>query len=99
MPSKQEEIREEIAKFNYYYPDGKPKVRQKWETLSDEEKKPYLDVAKLQVSYLHSKGVVIKVERELSTDFAYEDATLNLAARGERLSMLRADFGAFESLI
>ena len=52
--TKQEEILDGVAEFNYYYPDGKPTIRVKWEELSDEQKKPYLDVARLQVFKLHS---------------------------------------------
>ena len=55
-----EEIMEGIAEYNYYYPDGKPTIRRSWGLLTDEEKKPYTDVAKLQVFKLHSQGVAIK---------------------------------------
>ncbi len=74
--NKQEEIREGIAQYNYYYPDGKPRIRKNWGLLSVEEKKPYLDVARLQVFKLHSQGVVIKVDRELPKCVFHEDQML-----------------------
>lgn len=65
MKTIQDEIQEGVAEFNYYYPDGKPCLRRKWELLSAEERKPYLDVARLQVSKLHYQGVRVVKEKEL----------------------------------
>ena len=58
--TRQEEISDGVAEFNYLYPDGKPKIRIPWESLSPEGRKPYLDVASLQIFKLHSQGCVLK---------------------------------------
>lgn len=50
-------------------------------------------------AYLDSQDVAIKVGGQLPIDYGYDDAALNLAARGERLSMLKAGYTATMSLI
>ena len=64
--SKQQEIIEGMAECIYYscY-DRQLILGLRWDVLSPETKRPYINIAELQLKYLHSQGVVIKVDRKL----------------------------------
>ena len=94
--TKQEEIREGIyALFSGCFTNMTGK-------LPNEEEMGWLNAYTEQMQvYLHSQGVVIKVDRELPVMprdwYGYGD--VNSTYKAGRESLLKADFGAFENLI
>ena len=93
---KTDEIIDVLAEFNYYYPDGKPILRVEWESLDDEGKKPYRDVARLQVLNLKSR-VWLKTERELPFT-GTSDGTWLLWAAIQKDKMLEAGYQPVDEL-
>ncbi len=70
--TKQEEIREKLAEQLYYWKEGSNYACE-WSKLLQAFKDYYLNGADQVLTYLHSQGVVIKVDRELPDKAWYCD--------------------------
>jgi len=122
MASKQEEIREGIAKqllqgtidARYGCPqkdlEGNPSVQTGWASEPDKVREHYLQKADQILIYLHSQGVVIKVDRELPEHWGnkidWRNKKLNEAGKAyskvyyvAQEDMLKAGYVAVEPLI
>ncbi len=100
-----EEIREELAKRRYY--DGMVGIGSgipKWEDRTEVEREYFRGKIKEDFWYLHSKGVVIRVDRELPTLAMHEPEESKQLTKGEvyglcTVDMLKAGYSAVEPLI
>ena len=73
LKQKRERMLDALAQYLYSYPYGQPTIRLKWEEQDESERKPYLDVAALQLAYLSFQGVKIVDETaELPMDEFFE---------------------------
>ncbi len=96
--SKQDIIREELAKRRYY--DGMVGVGSgipRWEDRTDVEREHFRTKIDSDFQYLHSQGVVIKVGNKLPT-ISYHSAYPENEERYQQ-AMLDAGYVAVKSLI
>ena len=105
--TKQEEIREGIAEFLWkrgakhtrFWPFSALEKVEKESPYLKGTRQAYLKKVDQLLSYLHSQGVVIKVERELPQCPSNRDDTVRLIWEEAQQAMLNAGFTATEPLI
>ena len=102
-PTKQEEIREGIARLVHYWHIG---GSERWEDNDEEnwqgpKRQEYYEAADALIPYLHSQGVVLKVDRELPTSSwnGHEYIEQNDFVLKGRNQLLDAGYVAVEPLI
>ena len=107
MMTRQEEIREGIAEYLWDNRAGETTVSDwadTWAELPEMNKEGYREDAGAFMIYLHSQGVVIQVDRELTNVINtnspyYRTEAFAHGVRDCKEAVKNADFAAFERLI